>query len=207
MTNAPNWYIQLLERCPPRTHTVPDWDCPETRYIYHRYCVIADLLGITLMPWQRLALAIIAMPRCYELVLVVGRQQGKTTLLQIPVVDTLISRPKHTAIYSAQTGIDANRKIKEEVWPALEQVGLDSSVGVSFNKGTNDFGIHAITGAHIRTISSAKEALRGATRVALGIIDEARVDKDSNRSVVITPTMTVVDNAKMIVASTARPCR
>ena len=60
-----------------------------------------------------------------------------------------------------------------------------------------------VNGTHLRTMSSAKDALRGATRVCLGIIDEARVDKDHNRSVLITPTMTVVDFAKLITASTA----
>ena len=52
-------------------------------------------------------------------------------------------------------------------------------------------------------MSSMKDALRGATRVKMAVLDEARADKDSNRSVVVTPTMTVVDDPKMVVTSTA----
>ena len=110
---------------------------------------------------------------------------------------------RHTAVYSAQRGLDAQRKIQEEFVPLMRDGGLDETTGFKFDKGTSNFGVHVTNESHLRTISSEKEALRGATRVALGIIDEARADKDHNRSVLITPTMTVVDNAKLIVASTA----
>jgi len=201
--SAPTWYTRLLEECPPKNHTVPDWDCEQTLFQAQRYFVIADLLGLALMPHQRLALTILAMPRCYELVLLIGRQQGKTVVVLIPIIDVLLRLARHNAIYSAQRGLDAQRKIQEEFWPLMNDGGLEEATGFKLNKGTSDFGIHATNEARLRPISSEKDALRGATRVALGIIDEARADKDHNRSVLITPTMTVVENAKLIVASTA----
>lgn len=200
---APDWYRRLMDECPPRNHTVPDWRCPRTLYQYQRYMVIADWIGFTPMPWQRLVLAILSMPRCYELVLVVGRQQGKTTVLIIPCIDEMLKKPWHTVIYSAQKGLDANNKIKKEFVPAYEGAGLDDTTGFIFNKGTHDFGIHAMNGTQLRTISSDKESARGETRVALGIIDEARADRDHNRAVIITPMMNVVPDAHLINASTA----
>ena len=200
---APAWYERLLAECPPKNHTVPDWDCEHTLRQAQRYFVIADLMGLALMPHQRLFLTILAMPRCYELVYVIGRQQGKTVSVLIPIIDVLLRLPRHNAIYSAQRGLDAQRKIQEEFWPLFNDGGLDETTGFKLNKGTSDFGIHCTNDARLRPISSEKEALRGATRVALGIIDEARADKDHNRSVLITPTMTVVKEAKLVVASTA----
>ena len=203
MTAAPVWYDTLLEKCPPSAHTVPDWGCSQTLRTYQRYCVLADLLGLFLMPWQRLALAIMAMPRCFELVVVVGRQQGKTTFLTIPMLDVLLRLPGHTAVYSAQRGIDAERKIRQEFYPLINKAGLDESCGIVFNNGTSDFGIHTKQGSRLRAISSEANALRGETRVALGIIDEARADKEHTRSILITPTTTVVDEAKIVISSTA----
>ena len=200
---APNWYKRLMQECPPRNHTEPDWECPVTLFRYQKFCVIADLLGIALMPWQRLVLSIIAMPGIFELVLVVGRQQGKTTVLLIPMLYVLLYAPKHTVIYSAQKGLDANKKVNDEFWPPMENAGLDETAGFVFNKGTTDFGVHGTNETHLRTMSSAKDSLRGATRVAFGVVDEARADKDSNRIVLLVPTMTVVSDAKLVVTSTA----
>ena len=203
MTAAPRWYDTLLEKCPPSAHTVPDWNCPQTLATYQRYCVLADLLGLYLMPWQRLALAILAMPQCFELVVVVGRQQGKTTFLTVPMLDILLRLPGHSAVYSAQRGLDAERKIRQEFYPLVKKAGLDETCGVTFNNGTSDFGIHTTQGTRLRAISSEANALRGETRVALGVIDEARADKDHTRSILITPTTTVVDEAKLVISSTA----
>jgi len=199
----PKWYRTLMARCPPSLHTVPDWSCGQTLTTYQRYCVIADLLGITLMPWQRLALAILASPDCFELVLVVGRQQGKTTLLVIPIVDVLLRLPGHTGVYSAQKGLDAERKIRQEFKPLIWGAGIDERLGFSFNNGTGNFGIHTVQESRLRAMSSDANALRGETRVALGILDEARADRDHTRSILITPATTVVDEAKLVTSSTA----
>jgi len=200
---VPEWYTELMDTCPPRGHTVPEWGNTEARRIFHKYMTIADLLGIVPMPWQKLVWAVLALPRCFEHVILVGRQQGKTTAVLVPIVDVLISKARHTVVYSAQRGVDAERKIREEFFPTMASAGLDERGGFVFNRGTADFGIHAVNGSHLRSMSSAKDSLRGTTRVALGIIDEARVEPDHNRSVLLTPTMTVVNDAKLVVASTA----
>ena len=148
-------------------------------------------------------LALLASPRCFELVLVVGRQQGKTSILLVPVVDALLHRRGHGVVYSAQRGVDAERKVRTEFWPVMQRATLDGSIGFSFNNSMQDFGIKGPDQTRLRTISSAKEALRGETNIVLGIIDEARADKDHNRSALLTPTMAVVDDAKLVVASTA----
>ena len=167
-TEPPSWYMRLMRECPPTLHTVPNWSCERTMHSFHRYMTIGDLLGVVLMPWQKLALSILAMPRCFELVLVVGRQQGKTVLEVVPIADTLITEA-HTAVYSAQKGMDAERKIRQEFKPLLWKAGLDEIVGFKFNNGTGDFGIHGSNGAHLRTMSSDANSLRGATRVKLGL--------------------------------------
>ena len=198
----PSWYRRLLAECPPTAHTIPDWGCGETLHNFNKYMAIADLLGVVLMPWQKLSLAILAMPRCFELVEVVGRQQGKTVAETIPIVDTLLTEA-HTAVYSAQKGVDAERKIRQEFKPLIWKAGMDETVGLKFNNGTGDFGIHGVNGAHLRTMSSDANSLRGETRVKLGIIDEARSDKDHTRSRLMSPATTVVSDAKMITSSTA----
>ena len=201
-TKPPKWYRRLMKECPPRFHTIPDWTCKRTLTQYQRYCVIADMLGICLMPHQRLALAILSMPRCFELVLVIGRQQGKTVVVVIVIVDVLLRMAGHTAVYSAQKGLDAERKVRQEFKPLMWNAGM-GDFGFSFNNGTADFGVHGLNEARLRTMSSDKNALRGETRVALGVIDEARADRDHTRSILITPATTVVAEAKLVTASTA----
>lgn len=192
-----------MERCPPRLHTVPDWSNEQACEKFHRYTTVADLYGFVLMPWQKLALAQLAMPWVYEQTIQVGRQQGKTVKDAVPMGDSLIHHPRHTVVYSAQTGDDANRKIKEEFVPVFEKGGLNLEVGFKFNQSPNGFGLYVTNGAILRSMTGAKESLRGATRVVLGVIDEARSDPDSNRKRVLVPTTTVVDDARIIVESTA----
>ena len=203
MTTTPKWYRHLLDGCPPLYHTGPKWDCPRTAHQYQRYCVLADLAGFVPMPWQRLKWMLVSDPECYELVLEVGRQQGKTTS-DVPVLaEPLVSRPRHTSVYSAQRGVDAERKIREEFLPMLKSAGIDEATGFRFNNGATDWGLHGTNDAHLRSMSSSKDALRGTTRVALGILDEARAERDANKLVLLVPTMTVVDDALLIVESTA----
>ena len=204
MADPPGWYATLMERCPPLSHTVPDWGCAETLRNYQRFCVTADLLGLALMPWQRLVLAQLAMPRIFELVLVVGRQQGKTSVLTVPLVDALIHRPGHTAVYSAQGGTDADRKVRQEMWPLMRRAGLDETLGWKFIDGPQNFGVHNLASyARLRTITRGKDSLRGETNVAVGVLDEARADKDHNRTALLTPTMTAVADPKLVLSSTA----
>ena len=128
----PEWYTRLMVECPPRYHSPVDWSCYTTRYRYQTYCVVADLLGIVLMPWQRLGLAILSMPRCFELVMLVGRQQGKTTVFLIPLITELVMASGHTLVYSAQKGLDAIRKLEEELIPLMEEAGLDETTGFTY---------------------------------------------------------------------------
>ena len=203
MAKAPGWYSELIRKCPPQHHTEPNWGCPHTMKKYHEYCVIADLAGFYPLPWQRLKWALLSDPEVYETIVIVGRQQGKTTS-DIPVLaHPMLSQPRHSVVYSAQRGVDAERKVREEFLPALRQAGMNESTGFTFNNGATNWGLHGINETHLRVMSSSKEALRGTTRVALGILDEARTERDSNKLVLLVPTMTVVRDAKLVVESTA----
>ena len=202
MRDGPRWYQDLMERCPPRTHTIPDWDCDLTLKRYHEYATIADLMGFIPMPHQRLGWAIMAMPRCTEFVLVIGRQNGKTVLLGPPIAWRLINQPNYTVVYSAQTAELADDKVAEEFVPMFRRGQLDKSTGFKLNDQSNP-GIEADNEARLITMSMKHDALRGVTRVGLGIIDEAREEHDYRRSQLLVPTTTVVDDAQIIAASTA----
>lgn len=201
--NPPRWYLELLERCPPTRHTVPDWTCDDTLVRYHQFCVIADWLRITPMPHQRLAWAILAMPSTYELVSMVGRQCGKTVGLLPVISHTLLHKARHAVVYSAQTGTDAQNKIKHEFYPLLRDAGLTEENGVRFKQGAMDFGLFLPNETRLKALSSDREAGRGETRVALAIIDEARSDRDQNRWALLVPMQQAADDPKLIVASTA----
>ena len=203
MVDSPFWYRYLLDTCTPKNHTVPDWTNEEGMRQFHRYTTWADLLSISLMPWQKLFLAQLSMPWVYEVDLIVGRQQGKTTVITIPSVDVMVANPAHTVVYSAQTGDDANRKIREEFIPLYKSGLLNEESGFKFNGSPNGFGLYVSNDSLLKTMSSAKESLRGATRVAFATLDEARADADHNRTKLVIPTMTVVEFAKLVLASTA----
>ena len=201
---APGWYHELMHKCPPTRHTIPDWGCESTRLQFHKYMVCADVLGLTPMPWQKLFLALLSMPRCRTLVLQVGRQQGKTVSEMIPISETLLTRSGSASVYSAQRGIDAQNKVKTEFMPMLKRASLlNDSLGFRMKEAVGDFGVIGMNDTRLRTMSSGENTLRGETRVALGIIDEARADANYNRQRSLYPTMLAVKDSKAILSSTA----
>lgn len=82
----------------------------------------ARLLGVQLMPWQRKAVDVATEYRLdsfgrrhyrYTRVLItVPRQSGKTTLVGPVQLHRMMTRPRSTAFFTAQTGQDAKKRMK-----------------------------------------------------------------------------------------------
>lgn len=137
---------------------------------------LALVLGRGLMPWQ-LQVARVASevdlddPRRYRYPLVivsVPRQSGKTTLAHAKNAHRTITRPRHGAFYTAQTGKDARNR-----WHDCRQLVEDSALrrfveegnrfGGAIRLGAGDTAIRWPNGSTIRPFAPTAQSLHGYT--------------------------------------------
>src|ERR1035437_8729201 len=111
-----------MTECEPRYATVRT---PERETLGRAAAKIARLLGQPLMPWQR-RVADVALERAagrlvfQDVVLTVPRQQGKSYLLLVLLLVRALLEPRTNAVYAAQTGLDARKKLAEDWLPAVQ---------------------------------------------------------------------------------------
>jgi hypothetical protein len=169
---------------------------------------IAKQLGTPLMPWQQLVadVALEIDPETgffayREVGVTVMRQNGKTSLLLPVEVDRSImwDVPQRT-IYTAQTGLDARKKLLEDQIPVLERSKLYGLVKTVY-KAAGQEAIVWKNGSRISLSASAKESGHGFT-LDLGVLDECWNDEDDRREQAMLPAMTTKANAQMWLTST-----
>lgn len=165
------------------------------------------------MPWQRqvadVALEMVIddatgleVPRYREIVCLVPRQCGKTTLmLSTELHRALLWGKAQTVGYTAQTGWDARRKLIDDQVPLLEQSPLATAVRRIY-RGAGMESIHFVNGSRIDVLPSTPTAGHGRV-LSLGVIDEAFSDDDDRREGAMLPAMATKRDAQLLVISTA----
>lgn len=195
----------------PRRPERPTWG--------HRQAKIARLLGMPPMPWQREALEVAGeydpetgVPFYHEVVLLVMRQQGKTTSELAATVDRFVSWPsRQWCVYSAQTGADARKKILKDWAPTIEQSPFGPMVkprreggrGGQVIKSNGHEAIEwAENGSFVETMASLEASGHGFS-IQFGLVDEAWKDHDERREAALRPAMLTVPDSQLWVVSTA----
>ncbi len=161
------------------------------------------------MPWQQqivdvaLEIDTDGIPFYREVVIVVPRQCGKTTLmLAIELHRALLWGHPVVIGYTAQTGWDARRKLIDDQVPIIEASPFLATVKRVY-RGAGMESIHFKNGSRIDVMPSTATAGHGRVISGAGIIDEAFSDEDDRREGAILPAMATKRDAQLFVISTA----
>lgn len=172
---------------------------------------VSETLGTPLMPWQQfvanvgleyeLTSAGIAVPCYREVVVTIPRQNGKTTLVLSWELDRCLMWGKAQRVaYTAQTGLDARKKVLEDQLPVIERSPLGAAVH-NVRRAQGSEGIDFQGGSQLDVLASTESAGHGRT-LDLGVIDEAFKDVDDRREGAMLPAMTTRVDAQLLVVST-----
>lgn len=169
------------------------------------------------MPWQALVAdvggeldPVTGLPAYREVRVTVPRQSGKTTLFLAWQINRCVSRrwshPQRSA-FTAQTGKDARDKWIDELFPLIRSSRLKSLVAVKgsrleINEGMGNESIRFKTGSLIRLLSTATTSGHSKT-LHQAVMDEVWHDIDDRREQGLRPAMITVDDAQLLVCSTA----
>ena len=160
------------------------------------------------MPHQRLiadvALEInpaTGLPAYREIGVTMPRQSGKTSLLLPVEIDRCTMwGDNRRVVYTAQTGLEARKKLIEDQVPVLEKSDLAGVVTVC-HKGIGNESVVFLNGSRIGLTASGQESGHGFT-ISMGIADECWADEDHRREQAMLPAMVTVADAQFWVAST-----
>lgn len=160
------------------------------------------------MPWQHLVADVggeidprTGLPAYHEVVVTVPRQSGKTTeVLAWEVQRALGWGRVQRIVYSAQTGLDARKKLIEDQVPILEP--RKAKLGISrILTGMGQEAVVWRNGSRLVLMASTEDAGHGKT-VHLGVKDELFADVDNRRDQALEPAMSTVADAQLLTAST-----
>ncbi len=198
-----------MDFCEPKFATQRN---PERDTFGPRIAKIAERLGTPLMGWQRLVADVggewylddetgIVLPAYREVVVTIPRQNGKTTLVLSWEMDRCLTWGRRQRVaYTAQTGLDARKKLLEDQLPMIESSILKAAVR-NVRRAKGEEGVDFQGGSAIDVLASTESAGHGRT-LHLGVIDEAFKDEDDRREGAMLPAMTTVADAQILVVST-----
>lgn len=176
-----------------------------------RLAKVSGLLGTPFMPWQRQCADVYGemielvsglwVPAYREVIVSVMRQSGKTTFVLSTEVDRAINYddPQRIA-YTAQTGLDARKKVLDDQVPLIERSQLAPIID-HVRRRNGDEGLNFVTGSILDIIASGEAAGHGRT-IDLGVIDEAFDDVDDRREQSMLPAMATRRQAQLLICST-----
>jgi hypothetical protein len=139
---------------------------------------------------------------CYrEVIVSMPRQMGKTTvLLPVEVDRCTMWGDAQKVLYTAQTGMDARKKLLEDQVPILTQCPLYGLVKRVYQAAGQEAVVWK-NGSRISLAASARESGHGFT-LDLGILDECWNDEDDRREQAVLPAMKTRPMAQMWLTST-----
>lgn len=184
---------------------------PERKTFGGRVARVAETLGTPLMGWQRQVADVglemvedergLLVPAYREIIVTVMRQQGKTVCVLCFELDRLLmwGIPQRVA-YTAQTGLDARKKVLEDQLPMIERSPLGAAVK-NVRRAQGSEGIDFQGGSQLDVLASTESAGHGRT-LDLGVIDEAFKDIDDRREGAMLPAMVTRADAQLLVVST-----
>lgn len=200
--------------CPPRYATRRR---PERETFGPELASVAAKIGQPFMPWQRLVADVggeidplTGLPAYREVRVTIPRQSGKTTLFLSWQINRCVSRrwrhPQRSA-FTAQTGKDARDKWIDELFPLIRNSQLKNLVSakgsrLEINEGMGNESIRFKTGSIIRLLSTSASSGHSKT-LHQAVMDEVWHDTDDRREQGLRPAMITVQDAQLLVCSTA----
>ena len=173
---------------------------------------IAAGLGQPFMPWQRDAADVgceidpdTGLPAYREVVITVPRQSGKTTLYLSWQINRCLSprwaQPQRSA-FTAQSGKDARDKWLDELFPLIRRSRALKPLVARIYEGMGNEYIRFTNGSLIRLLSTSTSSGHSKT-LHQAVLDEIWHDKDSRREQGLRPAMITIEDAQVLVCSTA----
>ena len=208
-----------LKNCPPLYSTKPDPSRPnrldQMRMVY-------SLMGLKMIPWNEHVMSVITemehsptpdqpdrmVPYYRFVVVVVPRQTGKTEGIGAPLVfERMLLWPgdEQHMLWCAQNLPDTLEVFRNKIIPRLTRSKTIRDKA-KFKIQASSMSLAKIesktTGSTVRLISTSSSAGHGATP-GLAIIDEAWVKKAREREHALRPAQRSLDDAQLIIMSTA----
>jgi phage terminase large subunit-like protein len=162
-------------------------------------------LGFSLLPWQRQVLSVGLeaagrRPAYRDMLVSIGRQQGKSSLALSLIIWRLLSEPDLLVLYSAQNRVAARRKLLHTWWPRIARSPLAGRF--SLFRGFGNEMLQADNGSRLELLSATESAGHGES-CDLAVIDEAWVHVDATLEQSIRPTLVTKTAAQLWIISTA----
>lgn len=150
---------------PPALATMPT---PGARHELRQIELIARVLGVPLMPWQRYVARVASEkhpdnPERYRyrtIVLTVPRQSGKTTLMRAILTQRALMNARRKAFYTAQTGKDATARWKDLI-AQIEDSFLGEYTDTRMAQGSQSLTFD--NGSYINPFAPTPKSLHGYT--------------------------------------------
>jgi hypothetical protein len=165
------------------------------------------------MPWQQMVADVggelvehpdtgLMVPAYRFVVVTVERQCGKTTIVLAWLGQRALGwEQPQRMVYSAQTGLDARKKLVEDWSPILEP--RKAKLGIRrIMRANGSEAVEFRNGSRIVLMGSGDEAGHGKT-VDLGVKDEFFADYDDRRDQALVPAMATKTAAQVLTLSTA----
>jgi hypothetical protein len=199
-----------LADCPPRFATPRN---PDRLTLGPKAGEVASQLGKPFMPWQQyvadVALEVDPVTGLLvyrEIVLLVPRQSGKTTLILATAVHRALAwATKQNIVYTAQTRNDARKKWEDDHLPLLDLSPIGKRKPKPYRSRMTN-GNEALIWRHngsMYGISASGETSGHGPTLDLGFIDEAFAQKDSRMEQAFKPAQITRDDPQVWVVSTA----
>jgi phage terminase large subunit-like protein len=128
---------------------------------------IAEMLGVTLMPWQEQVIGTLTerypdgTPVYTDATVTTSRQAGKTRTITVLALLQALSAPDQKIAYTSTTGSAARAVLMDELVPSLRASRFDGLFTVRATNGAER--VLFTNGSSISLLSSAKHAGHGAT--------------------------------------------
>jgi phage terminase large subunit-like protein len=158
------------------------------------------------MPWQRqvldVALEVGDDGRLIyrDVVLTVPRQQGKSYLMLVLMLTRALLGNGQNVVYTAQTGLDARKKLIDDFIPTIEASTIGSQVKTFLAPGREGFKLP--NRSAVKLVASTAQAGHGMV-IDLGIMDEVFAFKDARTEQALRPAMMTRPDPQLWVVSTA----
>ena len=141
---------------------------PGARHDLKKIDIMARVLGVPLMPWQRLVARVASERhpddpkrfRYHTVILTVPRQSGKTTLMRAILAQRALVNRNRSAFYTAQTGKDATARWKDLI-KQIESSVLAPFVQTKLAQGSQSMAFP--NGSSIAPFAPTPKSLHGYT--------------------------------------------
>ena len=191
------------------TECLPRYATPRTseRKTLARAAVrLARAMGVELMPWQKMVLEVALEVDEHgrlvyrDVVLGTPRQSGKTLLELLVMLVRAMLQPRQNITYSAQSALEARKKLVDDWLPMIEASPLGSQISSYLAPGRES--LRFANGSQIQIVASTAKAGHGLV-VDLGVVDEAFSYRDARLEQSLRPAMMTRESPQLWVVSTA----